>query len=329
MSEIARGDALAEFYRCLGRGGLVSEAAFTRNGEVRDFQAFQVSFNADIWAHRHGVESKSVSPPACPVCTTNNHSRSFNLQVEDSVDVDDTVVEFLQLTGIPYDDTRFTSPVEGTHSISECSNCTAHGTFACEVCDGDGSEECYDCDGTGQIETPKPCQMCDGEQRYCDYCEGNSEVYVLTECRFCNGTGTQSCSRCRGNGQIQCKQCAQTGFIHSYDACVRSIEVSWRGRGLPSEWGSGTDVVSETVEGLGFNDDVFTVVLQSTAEGKVSTSTFEAAILKLGYGANEYLGLVVQAQSETRFIFDPHRGEIETNLKRKVADMFGRIQIWK
>lgn len=328
MSEITREDALAEFYPCLGKDGLVSEAAFTRNGEIRDFQAFQVRFNADVWIHRHGVESTSVSPPACPVCTTRNYSRSFKLQVEDGVEVDDTV-EFLQLTGIPYDDTRFTSPVEGTHSVSECSNCTGRGTFTCELCGGDGVEECYNCDGAGQLETPKPCPTCDGEQRYCDYCEGGGEVYVLTECRDCNGTRTQSCLKCHGDGQIQCKQCAQNGSIHSYDAHIRLMEVSWRGQGFPPEWGSDTDVISETVEGLGFNDDSFTVILQNTAEGKISTPTFEAAILKLSYGANEYLGLVVQTPSETRFIFDPHRGAIETSLQRKAADMFGRIQIWK
>ena len=329
MPEMTREDALAEFYLRLGKDGLVSEAAFTRNGEIRDFQAFQISFNADIWVHRHGVESTSVSSLVCPVCTTRNHSRSFKLQVEDGVDVDGTVVEFLQLAGIPYDDTRFTSPVEGTHSISECSNCTGRGTFRCEVCGGDGVGECCECDGVGQFETPKPCPTCDDEQRDCDYCEGNGEVYVLTECRYCNGSGTQLCSKCRGNGQIQCEQCAQTGNIHSYDTCIRLIEVSWHGNGLPREWGSGTDVVSETVEGLDLNDDSFTVMLRNTAEGKVSTPTFEAAILKLGYGAKEYLGLVVQTPSKTRFIFDPHRGPIETSLQRKITDMFGRIQVWK
>lgn len=329
MSGISREDALRAFYQSLGQNGIVSEDAFIRNGNVKDFEQLQVQFDADVRMYRNEVDTVSDTPQECPVCTTQDCSQQFELPIRGCENISDNLIESLDVTDVPYEDTQLTTPIKETHSVSKCPECSGNGKHECDWCAGEGVEECPICNGLGQIEDPNPCPMCDGERCDCEYCDRKGRLFVIKECDHCYGAGNQSCATCGGTGQLQCEQCGQTGEVHSYDLFAWFLEVSWYAHGFPSAWGGEPELVCETLKKLNLDDNVFNVIQQSSTKWEITTPQFEVGVLNLKYRTEEYLGLAVLTPIGLKFVFNPTHGPIETNLRRKVVDIFEQISIWK
>jgi len=324
---VTRDDALDCLYTTFGQDGLISREAFERAGEVAQFVPCRLDIEGTTWISWKGGKSKTKTATECEVCEPTEQLQTIRNSGYQTEHRD--VFAYIGNNDVPFGDTAIAVPIDDTHRLKECSDCTGTGEIDCTDCGGEGEEPCRRCDGRGRKEERRSCQVCDGgELSDCPQCDGQGDVILVHECRWCNGSGTERCFRCHGDGYIDCETCAGEGHLHEYEIFERKFKVQWYIDGLPDFWGTDDrDSFGKTMAELDWDPDAFEFQRQNKTMTKASVDSVRVGVLDLRYEDEEYHAMCVADPERKCFIFDPETGPIETSYRRKFRDLRRRLPL--